>query len=237
MTWHEMEHPRDDEGKFNFKNGGVQSKNFDNNKSKTTKLSKGERINALRKILGDKVSPVDYLYPDEKRLEEKIKDYGLEDELRKLDSGILTGGASGIESSSWDKPTNYVRISSPYGWRIHPTKKTNIFHQGIDLAVPQGTSVKTPIKGIVEFAENNGNYGNLIIINHGKINGKEIKTKYAHLSKIKVKKGQKIDAKTEIGLSGGKAGTPGAGASTGAHLHLEVLENSKQVNPANYFKL
>jgi len=73
MTWNESKHPRDDEGKFTFKNGGVQSKNFENNKSKTTKLSKGERINALRKILGDKVSPVDYLYPDEKRLEEKIK--------------------------------------------------------------------------------------------------------------------------------------------------------------------
>ena len=198
-----------------FKNGGVQSKNFDNNKSKTTKLSKGERINALRKILGDKVSPVDYLYPDEKRLEEKIKDYGLEDELRKLDSGILTGGASGIESSSWDKPTNYVRISSPYGWRIHPTKKTNIFHQGIDLAVPQGTSVKSPTKGIVEFAGTKGGYGYTVIINHGKINGKEIKTKYAHLSKIKVKNGQKIDAKTEIGLSG-------------------ILENGATKNPLNH---
>ena len=110
-------------------------------------------------------------------------------------------------------------------------------HNGVDIAIPQGSSVKAQVDGIVEYANEKGGYGNLIIINHGTINGKQVKTRYAHLSKINVKKGDIIKAGTEIAKSGGKQGTPGAGSSTGAHLHLEVLENDKFVNPENYFKL
>ncbi|MBR5303244.1 MAG: M23 family metallopeptidase [Candidatus Gastranaerophilales bacterium] len=109
-------------------------------------------------------------------------------------------------------------------------------HNGIDIAIPQGSSVKSQANGVVEYADEKGAYGNLIIINHGTVSGKEVKTRYAHLSKINVKKGDKIKAGTEIAKSGGKKGTPGAGTSTGAHLHLEVLENGKFANPENYFK-
>ena len=76
----------------------------------------------------------------------------------------------------------------------------------------------------------------MTIINHGKINGKEVKTKYAHLSRIDVKIGNKINKDTTLGLSGGTPGTRGAGTSTGAHLHFEVLEDNIPQDPMKYIR-
>ena len=230
MSWNEQEHPRDDDEKFTFKNGdsGISAKK----KSPTEVLYKNSKIkreeevmkqkekSKLLDILGDKATPADVLYSDNDKLKEKIKE-----------SGKITGGASKV---AWNNPTEEARISSPYGWRVHPVKKTRIFHNGVDIAVPQGTSVKTPNGGVVEYAGMKGGYGNVVIINHGNINGKMVRTKYAHLSNINVQKGDIVKAGTEIAKSGGKQGTPGAGTSTGAHLHYEITENNVSVNPISY---
>ena len=99
-----------------------------------------------------------------------------------------------------------------------------------------GTEVRASLPGIVEAAENQKGYGYVVVINHGRINGKELKTKYAHLSKFDVVKGMQVNSQQKIGLSGGIPGTLGAGSSTGEHLHFEVLEDSLPVDPVKYFK-
>lgn len=231
MVWNEQDHPRDDDGKFTFKNGGVTNKTnkeilFEkSNKQKELQTTKQKRKNELLDILKDKATPADILYADNEKLEKKIKEYGLKEKM-----------TTNVNKTLWDNPVNNPKISSPYGWRTHPIQNTKKHHNGVDIAIPQGTSVKAQAEGVVEYAGLAGGYGNLIIINHGKINGKEIKTKYAHLSKINIKKGDKVGKNTEIAKSGGKKGTAGAGSSTGAHLHLEVLEEGKHVNPQKYFK-
>lgn len=127
-------------------------------------------------------------------------------------------------------------ITSPFGMRYHPIHKKYIGHKGIDLKCKAGTEVRASLPGIVETAENQNGYGYIVIINHGLINGKELKTKYAHLSKFDVVKGMQVNSQQKIGLSGGIPGTLGAGSSTGEHLHFEVLEDSIPVDTVKYLK-
>ncbi len=111
-------------------------------------------------------------------------------------------------------------LSSPFG------ERWGRMHEGIDIAVPVGTSVKAAECGTVIFAGNGGTYGNLVKIDHG--NG--VVTAYAHLDKIKVSKGQAVNSNTEIALSGN------TGRSTGPHLHFEVVKDGVPLNPNTYLK-
>ncbi len=113
------------------------------------------------------------------------------------------------------------RISSGFGNRFHPIDKKVKFHGGIDIAVPTGTTVGAAADGVVKFAGPDGNYGNLVVIRHP--DGRE--TRYGHLSKILVAADQPITSGQPIALSGS------TGKSTGPHLHFEVRENGKAVNP------
>lgn len=116
------------------------------------------------------------------------------------------------------------RISSQFGWRMHPILKKRKFHSGIDLAVPSGTSVKAADTGKVIISGWNGGYGNFITIDHG--NG--ISTSYAHNSRLLVKEGEMVLKGQEIAKSGN------TGLSTGPHLHFEVRINGAPVDPITY---
>ncbi len=107
------------------------------------------------------------------------------------------------------------------------TQGYHLFHRAIDLKEVTGAPVYPIMGGIVEgiFYARFG-YGNHIIINHGS----SYKSLYAHLSKITVEKGQKVDQNTVIGLVGS------TGLSTGSHLHLEVWENGRPINPLTILK-
>ncbi|MBR5303245.1 MAG: hypothetical protein IKU37_00270 [Candidatus Gastranaerophilales bacterium] len=122
MGWNEQDHPRDDDGKFTFKNGGrISAPNKTNKeilfeksrKQKENDSLKQKRKNNLLDILKDKAKPADILYGDEDSLNKKIKELGLD--------GKMTGGAS---EAIWNNPTENARISSPYGWRVHPIHGT-----------------------------------------------------------------------------------------------------------------
>jgi murein DD-endopeptidase MepM/ murein hydrolase activator NlpD len=117
------------------------------------------------------------------------------------------------------------RLSSKFAYRFHPTLFRWSVHGGIDMACPTGTPVYVPINGLVVQSGWVNGYGNYIKIKHP--NGFE--TVYAHLSKINVKNGQKVEKNTVIGEVGS------TGRSTGPHLHYEVLKNHKRVNPENFF--
>lgn len=102
----------------------------------------------------------------------------------------------------------------------------NAAHQGHDWAVNIGTKVVASEKGVVEKAYYSDSYGYNILIDHGM----GMKSRYAHLSELQVSAGEKVRKNQLIGFSGS------TGQSTGPHLHFEVIENGKRVNPIKYLK-
>lgn len=97
-------------------------------------------------------------------------------------------------------------------------------HKGLDIAAPNGTTIKAAAGGTVTYAGWMSGYGNLVIISHG--NG--IQTYYGHCSKLYVSKGKTVDAGDKIAAVGS------TGNSTGNHLHFEIRKNGKQINPQTY---
>lgn len=120
------------------------------------------------------------------------------------------------------KPTEYTRISSPFGTRIHPITRKKQTHKGVDMAAPRMTPIYATADATVTFAAYNGGYGNFVKLNHG--NG--YKTAYAHMHKIAVKNGDKIKKGDLVGYVGT------TGSSTGNHLHYEVYYKDQLVDPA-----
>jgi len=116
------------------------------------------------------------------------------------------------------------RISDNFGYRIHPIRKTRLFHDGIDISVPYGADVKAAASGTVIFSGSKNGYGNLVQIDHGF----GIITAYGHNSKNLVKEGQKVRKGEVIA----KAGS--TGISTGPHVHFEVRLNGTPVDPLKY---
>ena len=124
------------------------------------------------------------------------------------------------------KDVELNRISSHYGHRTDPFYKIQKFHSGIDFAAPIGTKIYCTGDGVVEqVVLGNSGYGNYIVVNHGY----GYKTRYAHLKKSLVKKGQKVSRGENIALMGN------TGKSTAPHLHYEVIKNDKAINPVDFF--
>lgn len=124
------------------------------------------------------------------------------------------------------KNENLKQMASGYGYRSDPFTKVRKFHAGMDFSAKSGTPIFATGDGIVNRADNNASgYGNHIVIRHGF--GYE--TLYAHLSKYKVKKGQKVKRGDIIGYIGS------SGRSEAPHLHYEVHKNGEVVNPINYY--
>jgi len=120
-------------------------------------------------------------------------------------------------------PVDGARISSGFGKRKHPILGYTRMHKGMDFAAPSGTPIYAAGDGVVEVAGWNGGFGKYVRIRH---NG-TFKTAYAHMSRIdsRVKPGQRVRQRQIIGYVGT------TGRSTGPHLHYEVHQNGKQVNP------
>ena len=118
-------------------------------------------------------------------------------------------------------PLEFTRMSSGYGIRVHPITKDKKAHKGIDYAAPTGTPVRTVGDGMVEFAGTQRGYGNVVEIKHR--DGKS--TLFAHLSRIGVKKGQRVEQGDIVGAVGS------TGFSTGPHLHFEFRIDGEHRDP------
>lgn len=118
------------------------------------------------------------------------------------------------------EPVVYTRISSPFGYRVHPVLHTVRMHTGIDYAAPSGTPIKATADGVITFKGWKGGYGNTVMIRHS--NG--IETLYGHMSAFTPAQGT-VRAGEVIGFVGT------TGRSTGPHLHYEARVNSQPVNP------
>lgn len=120
-------------------------------------------------------------------------------------------------------PVDGARLSSGFGRRRHPISGYNKQHKGVDFAASRGTPIKAAGDGVVERADRYGGYGNYVRIRHGQ----GYKTAYAHMSGFAkgIRAGKRVEQGDVIGYVGS------TGASTGPHLHYEVLENNRHVNP------
>jgi len=116
------------------------------------------------------------------------------------------------------------RIGSHYGDRLDPFTGDGETHLGIDITAPKGTAVHATADGVVIVASWQSEYGNMVVLRH--LNG--FTTRYAHLSKIKVKVGDRVEREETIGLVGA------TGRATAPHLHYEVRLNDHAVNPKSY---
>lgn len=119
-------------------------------------------------------------------------------------------------------------ISSRFGYRKHPIFKRRILHAGIDIAAPTGQEIRAANTGYVLFSGWKKGYGRVTILNHGFKNGKTISSVYAHQSRTLVKKNQWVQKGDLIGYVGK------TGFATGPHLHFELRENGKPINPVSY---
>jgi murein DD-endopeptidase MepM/ murein hydrolase activator NlpD len=120
--------------------------------------------------------------------------------------------------------TEYKKITSGFGMRMHPVLKKEMMHNGVDFSADTGTLIMSTANGTVRSAEYANAYGNRVIIDHGS----GFSTSYNQMEKYIVEGGQKVKKGEVIGYVGS------TGLSTGPHLHYEVMKDGKYVDPADY---
>jgi murein DD-endopeptidase MepM/ murein hydrolase activator NlpD len=119
-------------------------------------------------------------------------------------------------------PLAFSRVTSSYGPRIHPVFGGQRAHKGTDYGAPAGTPIRTVADGVVSFAGRKGGYGNYVVIQHPD----KAATAYAHLGRIDVRMGQRVQQGQTIGTVGS------TGTATGPNLHFEYLVKGVQTNPS-----
>ena len=127
-----------------------------------------------------------------------------------------------------------VPVTDEFGYRIHPIHGTYTLHTGTDFGTPHHCEILASASGEVTFAGVNGGYGNCVIIRHDLPIG-TFYTLYAHLSELRVNKGNLILQGEIIGLEGGSDTDPNPGTSTGHHLHFEIRNEKWEAMDARGF--
>jgi murein DD-endopeptidase MepM/ murein hydrolase activator NlpD len=112
-------------------------------------------------------------------------------------------------------------VTSGFGYRPDPLDRTRKFHDGIDLAAPEGSPIHVLRPGVVTFAGKAGGYGNLVVVDHGD----GLETRYGHCASLAVKPGDRVSAGDTVATVGS------TGRSTGPHVHYEVRRDGIPVDP------
>ncbi len=118
-------------------------------------------------------------------------------------------------------PVDGAQLTSGFGFRMHPILGYSRMHRGVDFAAGSGAPVLAAAGGTVRIAGWHGGHGNYVMIDHGK----GLSTAYAHLSRINVRPGERVGQGERVGLVGS------TGMSTGPHLHYEVWQNGRAIDP------
>lgn len=228
----------------------VAKNKLNSRKNDLTKASRDKEL-AMGRLETDKVAlerEIDKFNQDSKRVGNQIvaaqkaleakraEEARKAEEAKKAAENNNSNQSSGSQTGSNDNPytggrmawpvPGYSRISSYYGYRVHPVLGIPKGHTGIDIPAPTGTPVKAGASGTVIFSGWNGGYGNAVIIDHG--NG--IATLYGHNSSLLVSVGQKVSTGQAIARVGS------TGMSTGPHCHFEVRKNGNTVDPLPWLR-
>ena len=204
----------------NEQNEQIEARNILEDKKGTLEGLKREK----QAIIDSLNSDIEALKREERQIEE---DYNALQ--RELNTAMNTGTATvksytGNGKFAWPSASS-TRVTSEYGYRIHPITGTRRLHRGLDIGAPMGSNVLAAESGVVVTAGWNNSYGYYVTINHGS----GYVTLYAHNSKLLVSKGQKVNRGDVIAKCGS------TGNSTGPHIHFEVMLNGQLQNPRNYF--
>jgi len=141
------------------------------------------------------------------------------------DRELMLSSIPSIKPIRSDKLARDIRLLSGFGYRIHPIYKRRKMHTGLDFTAPSGTPIQTTGDGVVKkVTKQRSGYGWHVVIDHGY--GYE--TLYGHMSRIDVKRGQRVKRGEVLGAVGS------TGTSTAPHLHYEVHNRGKKVNPIHY---
>lgn len=135
--------------------------------------------------------------------------------------GYYTLAGESLRRAFLASPMAFSRVTSGFAMRFHPILKTWRAHLGVDYGAATGTPVRTVGDGVVEFAGVQNGFGNVVMVKHGGSNT----TVYAHLSKINVRTGQRVQQGDNVGLVGA------TGWATGPHLHFEFRVNGMHKDP------
>lgn len=141
------------------------------------------------------------------------------------DSGIVQNTPVVQQPSIFPIDSKKVTNIADYGERTNPISKKKDFHYGIDFAIPEGEKIVSTAEGVVVKTKFNPAKGNYVFIKHNDV----FSTFYSHLQSISVEVGDKVEKGQTIGYSGNTGS-----ATTGPHLHYEVLKNGERVNPKDY---
>ncbi|GAB4399545.1 MAG: peptidoglycan DD-metalloendopeptidase family protein [Rhodoferax sp.] len=135
--------------------------------------------------------------------------------------GYYTPDGLSLRRAFLSSPVAFSRVTSGFAMRFHPVLRNWRAHLGTDFAAPTGTPVRAVSDGVVSFAGWQNGYGNVVFVQHRN----NIDTVYAHMSKLMVTRGQRINQGETLGLVGA------TGWATGPHLHFEVRIHGKQEDP------
>ena len=142
-------------------------------------------------------------------------------------SGGNNGTSTPSSGGNWLRPCSYRYMSSPFGMRQSPTTGASSYHQGVDLAAPQGTPIYASRAGVVTIATYSSSAGYYVTINHGD----GFSSIYMHMTNYVVGAGSAVSAGQLIGYVGN------TGVTTGYHLHFGIAYNGAYVNPCAYVSL
>ncbi len=201
---------------------------------------KKEGIVDAQKAIQEKQKELDAQYTEVntivKNYESDIADLqddyeSLKDEQQKIQESLneVTGNLVGTGNFLWPVP-GYYKLSSKFGYRLHPVSGTWKLHTGIDISSGgiYGAKIVAADDGVVSLSGWNGGYGWCVVIKHN--NG--YSTLYAHMKKAStLRKGQAIHKGDTVGYVGS------TGTSTGPHLHYEIRYNGSPKNPMNWYNL
>ncbi len=201
-------------------------------KIENVKIEKEAKNAEFQKLKQEKEEKVNNLTDEQKQIQTQIEEYDNQMKILMKKEIILaskenSGNNTTISSGTfqWPVPSS-SRITSNYGYRVHPISGTWKLHAGLDIGAEGGADIVAGESGTVLLASfgYNGGYGNYVIINHG--NG--ITTRYAHCSNLYVSTGDTVIKGQVIAAVGS------TGASTGNHCHFEVRINGESKDPKNY---
>ena len=130
----------------------------------------------------------------------------------------------------WPLPGRY-KITSGFGYRKHPVTGEWKFHSGVDLAVPCYTPVYAPFNGTVRYYYSSSGGNNLIITSFDGV----LAFGFSHLYQVLKRSGSVLKGE-RVALTGGRKGMPGAGLSTGCHLHFTLRYKGKLIDPAPFIR-
>jgi murein DD-endopeptidase MepM/ murein hydrolase activator NlpD len=197
-------------------------------------LETGDDKTQFRGLGGTDPGLMESNYPLESSHKELVR--SMHHSLDRVESEVISGSQDKTELHKFLKSQRTLLASTPsiwpakgwlssgFGYRESPFTGTKEFHRGIDISTRTGSPVLAPADGIVSAADRNRTSGKMLTISHGY----GLATKYAHLKKFLVKKGQHVKRGETIALVGN------TGRCTGPHLHYEVYFNKLPVNPLQY---